>query len=162
VSASTVKHFGPKRAVEPAKIVPFSVGFVRDGVEEPHEFAARLRVSYADTVGLVKNQDGAGALPFLDRLIRRSLVDDDGTPTKWQPEVNDGKVVAPDGTEVDIADAQKYTAFEAGSSRRRWAHLMDSDEDVEVELEQIMEVFEHLTSEAANGRPTSRSSRSSR
>jgi hypothetical protein len=148
---SAKKHFGPKRKVAQAPIVEFSLGFVRDGVEEVHEFAARLRVSYGDTVGMVKNQDGAGA-----------LVDDDGTPAKWQPEVNDGKVVAPDGTAVDLADAEKYAAFEAGSSRRRWVQLMEHDDDVEVELEQIMEAFEYLASEAAEGRPTSRSSRSSR
>jgi hypothetical protein len=159
---SAKKHFAPQRKVDKAPIVEFSVGFVRDGVEEVHEFAARLRVSYADTVGLVKNQGGEGALPYLDRMIRRSLVDDDGTPAKWRPEASDGKVVAPDGTEVDIADAQKYTAFEAGSSRRRWVQLMEHDDDVEVELEQIMQVFEYLASEAAEGRPTSRSSRSSR
>ncbi|WP_147256491.1 hypothetical protein [Pseudonocardia hierapolitana] len=28
----------------------------------------------------MKDQDGAGALPVLDRLIRRSLVGNDGTP----------------------------------------------------------------------------------
>lgn len=156
------KHFGPKRDVKPAPEVPFSVGFVRDGVEEIHEFTARPRVSYGDTVGLVKNQDGAGALPYLDRLIRRSLVDNDGTPAKWQPTVVDGELTAPDGTTVSAEDLPKYTAFEAGSSRRRWVQLMEHDDDVEVEFEQILGVFEHLMAEVSAGRPTSRSSRSSR
>jgi hypothetical protein len=159
VSASK-KHIGPSRKVAQAPTVEFSVGFVRDGVEETHEFTARPRFTYSDTLGLVKNQKDASALPFLDRMIRRSLVDSDGTPAKWQLELVDGQVVAPDGSEVDIAEAQKFAAFEAGSSRRRWAHLMETDDDVEIEFEQIMQVFEYLTSEAANGRPTSRSSRS--
>lgn len=81
--------FGPKRDVKPVLTVEFSVGFVCDGVEEP----ARPRVSYGDTVGLVKNQDGAGALPYLDRLIRRSLVDNDGTAAKWQPTAADGELI---------------------------------------------------------------------
>jgi hypothetical protein len=159
---SAKKHFGPKRNVAQAPTVEFSIGFVRDGVEETHEFTARPRMSYADTVGLVKNQKGPLALPFLDRMVRRSLIDDDGTPVKWEPEPVDGKITAPDGTEVDIADTVNYQAFEAGSSRRRWVHLMETDDDVEIELEQIMQVFEYLVSEAAEGRPTSRSSRSSR
>lgn len=49
---------------------------------EPHGFTARPRVSYVGTVGLVKNEDGAGVLPYLERRIRRSLVDNDGTRAK--------------------------------------------------------------------------------
>jgi len=154
------KHFGPKRDVAQAPTVEFSVGFVRNGVEEIHEFAARPRFTYGDTVGIVKNQDGALALPFLDRMIRRCLADDDGTSLRWEPYVRDGQLEAPDGKLVDPADAATYTAFEAGSSRRRWAHLMEADDDVEADLEQIVGVFEYLAGEAAGGRPTSRSSRS--
>jgi hypothetical protein len=45
-------------------------------------------------------------------------------------------------------------------ARRRWVQLLEHDDDVEVEL--ILGVFEHLMAEVLNGRPTWRSSRSSR
>ena len=158
------KHFAPKRDVKPAPEVDFSIGFVRDGVEETHEFSARPRFSYADIVGVVKHQGGdnsAKLLPYLDRMIRRALRNDDGTPLKWRPEIEDGEFTTPDGDQAPAADIAKYTAFEAGSSRRRWVALMEDDDDVEVELEQITALFEYLTAETAD-RPTSRSSRSSR
>jgi hypothetical protein len=81
-----------------------------------HRFTARPRVTYVDTVGLVKNQDGVGALPYLDRLVLHSFVDNDGIPAKWGPAVVDGEHTAPDGATVPAEDLPKYTAFETGSS----------------------------------------------
>lgn len=163
-TAPRTKHFAPKREnIVPPPLVEFSIDFVRDGVSEVHEFAARPRMSYGDTVGLIKNQDNdSGTLPFLDRLIRRSLVNDDGVPAKWAPEFEDGEFTAPDGSKHPSAELAQFTTFEAGSSRRRWAYLLDKDDDVEVEIEQIVAVFEYLTSAASEARPTKRSSPSSR
>ncbi len=148
------KHFGPSTApAVPIDDVSISVGFRRDGVEEVHEFTARPQLTYADTVGLIREQrrGGAQVLPYMDRVIRRSLRDDDGTPASWTPEIADGGFVDPAGVRRPIVELDKVQAD--GSSRRRWVHLMEDDDEVTVEFEQIMELFEYLAGEAGQ-RPT--------
>jgi hypothetical protein len=149
-----VKHFGPSRDVAPAPVIPFSVGFVRAGVEEPHEFDARPRVSYGDTIGLIRgngsNEDDAKALKTLDRSIRRMLVDDDGTPARWTPTFTGKTFEGPDGNTYPVSELNTFTAFDAGSSRRRWVALMDDDDEtLSVEVGQVLEVFEYITEQAA-------------
>lgn len=63
--------------------------------------------------------------------------------------------LAPDGTVHPWRDAEKYDAFEAGSSRRRWVELMDGDNDLTVEAKTIMKLWQWLVSESAE-RPTVR------
>jgi hypothetical protein len=154
-----VKHFGPSRDVAPAPVIPFSVGFVRgegdNAVEETHEFDARPRVSYGDTIGLVRgsngsNEDDAKALKTLDRSIRRMLVDDDGTPIRWTPKFTGKTFEGPDGNTYPVSELNTFTAFDAGSSRRRWVALMDDDdESLSVEVGQVLQVFEYITAQAA-------------
>jgi hypothetical protein len=67
------------------------------------------------------------------------------------------KFRGPDGELYGFEHAEKFTAFEAGSSRRRWHQLMDVDDDIEVEAADLMELFEWLVGLAA-GRPTRPSS----
>jgi hypothetical protein len=170
------KHFAAKRDVADAPVVSFSIDFVRNGVREPHEFKAVPRTSYGDMIGIVKNQDDdpGASLRFLDRMIRRLLVDSDGTPEQWTAEIKTeaspaGKTTKADAAPVEYfidpagkrqpaSDLPKYLAFEAGSSRRRWAYLLQKDDDVEVEIDQVTDLFEWLASEAAD-RPTSKRSR---
>lgn len=155
---STVKHFASKRDVKAAPTVDFSIEFVRDGVAENHEFSASPRTTYGDILGLIKNQDDESglALRYLDRMIRRALIDTDGTPAKFRPNVEDGHFTDPTGNRTAATELPKVVTFEAGSSRRRWIQLMEKDDDVEVEIEQIAEVFEYLAQEAST-RPTTRS-----
>jgi hypothetical protein len=63
--------------------------------------------------------------------------------------------LAPDGTVHPFTDAEKYTDFAAGSSRRRWVELMDGDNDLVVEAKTIMKLWQWLIGEAAD-RPTVR------
>jgi hypothetical protein len=63
--------------------------------------------------------------------------------------------VAPDSTVHPWSEASKYTAFEAGSSRRRWVELMDGDNDLRVEAKTVTKAWQWLISEAAE-RPTVR------
>jgi hypothetical protein len=151
---AAVKHFAPKRDVKPAPVVEFSVAFVRDDVEEIHEFAARPKASYNDLIGMVKYgaDEDPRAITFLSRMIRRSLLDSDGTPAKWKPSVHDDHFTDPDGNHTHVDDLPTFLAFEAGSSRRRWVHLMEYDDEVEVEEDQISGVLKYLT-EAAAERP---------
>jgi len=154
-----MRHFASTRDPEPEPTLDFSVEFVRDGVSEVHEFTAALRVGFSDTVALLTGADDeAKVLPHLDRMIRRALLNTDGTPQRWRPSFEGKEFIAPDGERHPAVHLDRYTSFDAGSSRRRWAHLMDVDEEIQVEHEQVVAVFEYITSEAAD-RPTQRSSR---
>ena len=144
--------------------VRFAVVFTRRRTEqETHEFAARPEVSYKDSKGVAlasKVKNDAGALLIFERLIRNCLLDDDGTPAHWAPEVDDGRFLDPEGVERDATELNKVLDPAAGSSLRRWIYLMDhpDNEDLSVQLKQIADVWEFLVAEAA-GRPTRRSSR---
>lgn len=149
------KHFAPKRDAKPAPTVEFSIAFVRDGVEEIHEFAARPRPSAGDIIGVIEHQDNTNGrvVPYFARMIRRALRNDDGTPEKWRPVIHEGHFNDPAGNRTPVAELPKFLTFEAGSSRRRWVHLMEYDDDITVEIELLDEVFQYLMEEAA-GRPT--------
>lgn len=152
---SEVKHFGSgKKKTLPE--VPFTIDVHRDDTIETMAFTARPDMTYGDTIGLVQSQtddDGTGLLPHFDRFIRRSLSNNDGTPAKWRPVIVDGHFTAPNGDRTPTAELDKVLAFEAGSSRRRWIDVMTS-EDMTVELEDVLAVFEYLVSEAGGNRPT--------
>jgi hypothetical protein len=157
---------------EPAPQHEFAVIFLRDGVRERHEFLAEPRFDWQNLRGLMHMMDsrrGEGismqALTQIDRLIRRSLVNTDGVPERWVP-----KVVSEPGKEPWFTDPQGdhctadmlplYEAFDQGSSRRRWMHLMDHDDDVTVKAEQIVDLMQDLMEVAAR-RPTKSSAASS-
>lgn len=144
-------------------LIEHTVPFERDGEREDHTFNARPRMSYkrmADIVKARRSGDGVDRLAVFERMIRPALVDTDGVPAKWAAEVEDGYFTDPDGKERPVADLPDLVAFEAGSSRRRWIHLLDLDDEVEVELDDITSFYEALV-EAASDRPTQRPSRSS-
>jgi hypothetical protein len=155
----------PKRFSKPSNALPpptvdFTVDFDVDGQTVEHTFSARPAITYGDMVGLKKHErdDQGGVLPYLDRIIRRSLRNDDGVPLKWAPEIKDREFTNPAGEKVPFAELEKYTAHEAGSSRRRWAELIESDDAV-IDFEQVMSVFEWLA-EVVGDRPTQRPQRS--
>jgi hypothetical protein len=143
-----------KKSGTPATVIDFSVDFDVDGDVVEHSFKARPAITYGDMVALKKYEnDSQGAvLPHLDRIIRRSLLNDDGVPLKWVAEVKDGEFTAPDGEKKPFSEVEKFTAHDAGSSRRRWTALIESDDAV-VDFEQIMALFEHMA-EVAGTRPT--------
>lgn len=129
------------------------------------------------------NRDSETALPEMLGLIRRHMDNTDGVPSQWQPTplptraereewpTSEGDLVrtasgdvayevepevrkfrAPDGTLHPMDDAAKFLEHSAGSSRRRWLELM-ADEELEIDLDQLTDVFEWLISLAAK-RPT--------
>lgn len=163
-----VKEYAPQnRGAEPPPPHDFAMIFIRDGVEERHEFSACPTMSWQDIRGLVPvaGSGAAGsetaAVRVSDRLIRRALRNDDGTPEKWVPVITDGHFTDPNGDHTPVNLLPAYQAFDAGSSRRRWVYLMEEDDDVTVEAEQILTLVSDLV-EAAAVRPTSRSAPSSR
>lgn len=140
--------------------VEHTVTFLRDGEDEPHTFLARPEFDYkimyqAVTAG---SKNGPMAIKRFENMIRPSLLDDDGVPSKWQPErTDDGNhFTDPDGNQRPIDDLPSLLAPDAGSSRRRWRHLMDEDDELRIRTEEVVRFYEVLI-EAATGRPTQRS-----
>lgn len=152
--------------------------FVRDGVEERHEFEARPHMGWQDMAGMMpliagprrgQNEDlmAARAVQVIDRLVRRTLANDDGTPEKWRPNVytddGDGRQYFndPQGNKTPVDLLPGVEAFDAGSSRRRWVHLMEDDDEVTIEMDQMVSLMEDLITAASHERPTQRSEPSS-
>ncbi|MGH3921346.1 MAG: hypothetical protein ACRDTT_00425 [Pseudonocardiaceae bacterium] len=142
--------------------------FVRDDADEHHEFVARPRMGWQDVKGLYPLMGGSDrddglvqkALGPIDRLIRRSLRNDDGTPEKWVPNVVHDEdrtwFTDPNGDHIEGDNVEEllpaYLAFDSGSSRRRWVHLMEHDDDVTIEPGQIMDLLSDLTEQSGKGR----------
>lgn len=158
---AAAKHFASRRArQDDAPEVPFSVDFIRDNEVEAHHFTARPRLLFGPMVGLIKygDQNDARSVTHLARLIRQCLVNNDGTPEKWEPHIvrpddADPYFTAPNGDHAPLDELPKYLELSAGSSRRRWTQLMEHDDDVEIDFEVIEQVLEYLIEQVA-GRPT--------
>lgn len=160
----SLKEYVPKARGEPPPEVPFAMVFLRDGVEERHEFVAHPTMGWQDVRGLIPLMGGKAddqalsqaAIRVVDRLIGRALDNRDGTPEKWTATVVDGYFAAPNGDHTPAELLPGFESFDAGSSRRRWVHLMEVDDDITVDPDQIVELMTDLLEAAAN-RPTTRS-----
>jgi hypothetical protein len=160
------KVYAPRNRGGAPPEIPFTMILIRDGVEEPHEFLARPTMGWQDMRGLVpiiggRHGDmdpelGAKAVEVIDRLVRRALANDDGTPERWKPTIVDGTFTAPNGDTTPVELLPGVEAFDAGSSRRRWSHLMGHDDEVTIELDQMVSLMEDLIATASD-RPTQRS-----
>jgi hypothetical protein len=95
----------------------------------------------AETLGLMAEGDAAASWPTSEGDL--------GEP-QGEPEVR--KFRAPDGRLHPMGDAPKFLEHAAGSSRRRWNELM-ADDELEIDIDQLTDMFEWLISLAAN-RPT--------
>jgi hypothetical protein len=84
----------------------------------------------------------------LDEWERRADAGDDDYVTKFR---------GPDGQLHPMDRAARFLEFEAGSSRRRWFHLMNEDDEITVDAKELTKLFEWLVGLAAN-RPTRPSS----
>lgn len=63
--------------------------------------------------------------------------------------------IGPDGEPQEAEAIQTALEFNAGSSRRRFAYLMDTDEDLTLQVDQLEALYRKLVGQAAN-RPTRR------
>jgi hypothetical protein len=131
---------------------------------EVHSFTA---VRKADTLLAGKfmnlSDDQAGRLLRLcTLLVGKTLDNKDGVPVQWAPDPLpkpkdagddwEPKFRGPDGKLHPMHQAEKYTAFAAGSSRRRWAALVE-DEEFTAEMETLAEIVKDLISRST-GTPT--------
>lgn len=129
-----------------------------DGEQRKHVFRVRLDLDYKDITAVTRfnarGGDGLSMLPTIDRVLRRSMLDDDGVPARWEPSVSEGHFTAPDGTAQPVARLREFLAFEAGSSSRRWRALL-ADDDVSLDPGVMMDAWNELMGGAAE-RPTRR------
>lgn len=140
-------------------VVEFDVEFTNRAKEpEVHTFRARPEFGYKRMreAALARQRGGTDAVMMFERMIIPSLLDDDGTPNEWQPQVEDGHFEDPDGVLRPTKDLQKVMDPDAGSSLRRWSHLMDVRDDLNIEFEEIAKTYDLLV-EKSSGRPTRRS-----
>lgn len=150
-----MKQFGKKKAASAVKRVEFTLDYERDGQEVTERFLATPRPPGSKVAGFVQSteKEPAKAIGALIGIIRNQLDDTDGTPRSWAPSVKDGIFVGPDGEtyEEDLQD--EFLKYEAGSSRRRFAYLMEKDDSVDIEATTLTEMFKWLVEQAAD-RPT--------
>lgn len=166
-----MKHFAPTGTAGPVAREPFSITVMRD--EEPITYEFRARVM-TDVTGLASvltlgDKHAEKAIGGVMRIIAKMLDNKDGVPANWKPEVlpePDGapedfvpQFRNPDGTLEDFTpeNTEKYTAFEAGSSKRRWLYLVEEDDEATIDEGQLMKLFGWLMSLAGKDRgPQSR------
>jgi hypothetical protein len=125
----------------PTRRVPFIAVFRRDGIAEDHQFLALPAIDYKATIEMASAAGGdtMRQVRAMMRLIRRCLVDDDGVSVHHMP-----------------AEGEDAPPFAEGSSRRRWVHLMEHDDDATISDRVITAMYTDLFKAAAGGRPTSR------
>lgn len=172
------KRIEPKRPGRAAELPTDTLTLVvmRNGVLDEHDFTVQPRVHFGDIAGVLDatarrgatEADQLRAVPYMLRILRRCMIDSDGTPEKWKPNIVDGHFTSPDGKHLPVHELPIVQAFDAGSSRRRWVKLLLEDDDVEIEEGQIVEAMEYVVELASSPgapasddvRPTSRSSSS--
>lgn len=145
-------------------VIEFEVEFenLDTGDTETHTFRARPRYGYKRMrdAALAQKKRGADLVLMFERMIAPSLLNDDGTPAGWTPQFStNGDFTDPDGNVRPVAELDAITDPEAGSSRRRWAALMDDRDDLDPGLDELQRVY-NLLIEQASGRPTQRPSSS--
>jgi hypothetical protein len=166
-NASRPASFGPTVAPK-YDTAPITVSYIRGGeievqtfniIVKPIDMGTAFRLMLAGAV------NDATALPSMIRLIGQYMVNHDGVSATWEykplapkpdePEIS--RFRAPNGKFLPVEKAEQFTDPAKGSSRRRWLHLMNVDEDAEIQQETITDLLKYLTEVAAN-RPTPASS----
>ncbi len=161
-----MKSFGPKnRTTKPAPRETFEFTVLRDEEPETHTFNAVCQTDAAALALMLSSVEKhpERSMIGLFRMIAKMLDNKDGTPSKWQPtplptpedatEDHETKFRGPDGALYTMDQAARFSPFEAGSSRRRWLYLMEDDDEVIVDADDLVKLFEWLVSVAAR-RPT--------
>lgn len=176
-----IRRKGNRAQVEPYE---FGLEFYRDDEPEIHMFKA-YPVLDAGSLNLTMGAGSQPekVIEGMVRSVRKMLADDDGTPANWTlaryeaaleehddgsdeyaAEVDSAPVLDEDapplcrginGEPIEWEQAQKLMLPEAGSSRRRFVHLMDVDDDLVLEAEQLRTVYQKLIGRAGK-RPTRR------
>jgi len=65
---------------------------------------------------------------------------------------DDSRFIAPNGEFLPWSETNRFDAFEAGSSLRRWRTLWSDDNEYMVPVEQLLQAWQALTGAAGKGR----------
>lgn len=165
-----VISFGPSE-IPSYKRVPIDFRYLRDEKIETQRFqviAKTMDIGAANRVMRLVASSGADdtaegqALISMVSMIGKFMDNKDGTPANWAPvelprkknEADDAplRFRAPDGRIHPMDKAPDFLAVQAGSSRKRWLHLMNEDEDAAVEMDDLVKLLEFLVELAGKGR----------
>lgn len=160
------KRFGAKDSAMdvPARREKFEFGVRTANGVVVHEFYAVLGNLHAGgliaAMSAAHRNDGAAAAEAYYRTIAKMIDNYDGLPAGWEPsalqqEEGDERPPSfrvpwgPDKGKIRaMADADTYVNSEVHSSRRRWLHLMEMDDDAIVEFSDLSELFEWLVAQS--------------
>jgi hypothetical protein len=164
-----VKRFGAK---ERPKAHEFElITFTDDGGTNTHRFRMVPLIPAGQVTAIMDALDDEPEKMFglIARLMARVLDNTDGVPANWvydefedpapdddgyDPDLSELYFVGPDNETYPAIDADRYTAFGAGSSRRRWTALMDpANDDEGVQLGDMMDLAKWVVG-LATDRPT--------
>lgn len=160
------KRFGAKdNATDlPVRREKFEFGVRTAAGVVVHEFYAVLGNLHAGgliaAMSAAHRNDGAAAAEAYYRTIAKMIDNYDGIPAGWEPtplpqaEGDERGTVfripwgSDKGTLVPMENADAYLSSEVHSSRRRWLHLMEQDDDAVVEFSDLSELFEWLVAQS--------------
>lgn len=174
MTATTVEpdviSFGPSD-VPAYKRVPIDFRYLRDEKIETQRFQVIAKTMDIGAANRIMNLVGAAehdptaegqVLLSMVAMIGKFMDNKDGTPVHWSPvelprkknEADDAplRFRAPDGRIHPMDKAPDFLAIQAGSSRKRWLHLMNEDEDAAVEMDDLVKLLEFLMELAGKGR----------
>lgn len=171
-NAAAPLSFGPTSAPRYRRI-PIKFSYVRDETVESLELNLldkAMDMGIASKVLARVEQDDNRVLTEMIQLVTKYLDNKDGTPYRWEPDEmapkkgpNDVEPVrrfrGPDGrihvwTDESVA---KFKDPAKRSSRAKWLHLMNDDDDATVDAESIQELIKYIMEVGAK-RPTPASS----
>lgn len=162
-----IPSFGPSVVPRYARI-PFAFSYFRDDQVETQQFNLldkKMDMGSATRMMRLQGDDTGRVVPDIIAIIAKHLDDKDGTPAAWKPiqvpaKKDDPDVIrfrGPDGKLYPMEKAPVFLDLARGSSRKRWLHLMNVDEDAAVEDTSLVKLVEFVTEVAAK-HPTHASS----
>lgn len=146
--------FGPTTAPTYNR-VPITFRYLKDEELATQEFqllAKKMDVNVANRL-LSRADSDELAVGELIGLVARYMDNKDGVPLQWMPRQlapkpdEDPPVKrfrGPDGEIYDWEYAESFLDPEQGSSRRRWLHLMNDDDEASVEDTSLVGLLEFL------------------
>ena len=170
------KRYGKPNSTRLAEPYPFELMASLDDDDEVHGFTAVRQVDklLGARFTSFSDEEAHKSVDLLVKLIAKTLDDKDGTPATWAPvqlppppelrqiDADDAwvpKFRGPDGELYEIEHVDKFAAFEAGSSRRRFLALV-GDQERTVQAEDLTAIVRDLIA-VSTGRPTVASAPSS-
>jgi hypothetical protein len=169
-----MKVFGNKSTAKPPVRADFTLKYI-DGEDEVQEFVGKLAVrsdgAELSTMLMLVSKGDPALVASMTRMLAKQMDNKDGLvkaswkleglvpPSdldadeleEWEPQYR-----GPDGVIYpysDTATLEKWQDQATWTTKRRWAHLMNDNDDAIVDINDLMEVAEYVI-ELATNRPT--------